>query len=116
MNQEKDLLVAKNIEFKKKSGQKLRIGELGRQLAHFRAGIFPSTIPVYGLEHGSFFDGENVYWRKPSQALWDENLHGPLFRILVNYVFIDAFYLFIYFLPCYNPVALHKTPTVSTPV
>ena len=68
------------MDLKKKNAVlKLRVGELGRKVEKFRGGIFPSDIPVYGIGSGSFFDGQNVYWRKASQALWDEDLHAPLF-------------------------------------
>jgi cell division protein FtsB len=80
LTSEKELLLVKNVDLKKKNAVlKLRVGELGRKVAKFRGGIFPSDIPVYGIGSGSFFDGQNVYWRKASQALWDEDLHAPLF-------------------------------------
>ena len=80
LSSEKELLLVKNVDLKKKNAVlKLRVGELGRKVAKFRGGIFPSDIPVYGIGSGSFFDGQNVYWRKASQALWEEDLHAPLF-------------------------------------
>ena len=58
---------------------KLRVGDQMKLLSKFTAGLFPQGRHQHRLGFGDVFNGENVYWRKASQALWDESFHGPLF-------------------------------------
>ena len=58
---------------------KLRVGGQGRVISKYWKGIFPHGAPTQHVGHGSFLNGRQVFWRKGSQCIWDEDLHAPLF-------------------------------------
>ena len=56
---------------------KLRVGSHGRVISRMQKGLFPHENQYNG--RGNFLNGEQVFWRKASQCLWDEEVHGPVF-------------------------------------
>ena len=58
---------------------KLRVGKQGRLVHKYWKSIFRLGQPVQHVGYGSFLNGREVFWRKASQTMWDEDLHSPLF-------------------------------------
>ena len=48
-----------------------RIGDKQQQLTRFLKGLFPDTRSQLQVGYGAMLNGQQVYYRKASQALWD---------------------------------------------
>ena len=58
---------------------KLRVGGQMRLISRMHQGLFPHGYPNQYVGRGTFLNGREVYWRKASQSLWDEDVHAPVF-------------------------------------